>query len=215
MTKRIRETAEDFNHGRMLLNVVSNPDAPAFIETYEDIARGEAGILRLTKSFGDEYGAIVIACHYDPGLDALKERCPCPVFGIGEASFRTAAMLGYRFSLLTTDRHSIPLHEQLIHKYGLQHLCASIRAPQPEEQTLPDEEKYKILAQRSFVQDGAEVLVLGCAGLGGLDKYLQHQFNRPVLDGIACALALAEGSSGLISLHKRPAKGHHHDCKEQ
>lgn len=39
----------------------------------------------------------------------------------------------------------------------------------------------------------AEVLVLGCAGMAGLDKPLQEKLGVPVLDGIVCALIIAAG----------------------
>jgi allantoin racemase len=39
-------------------------------------------------------------------------------------------------------------------------------------------------------EDRADVIVLGCAGLTGLDKRMQKELGVPVLDGIACALIL-------------------------
>jgi allantoin racemase len=196
MTVQIQKTAEDYLQGRAALTVWSNPDAPRFIETYADIAAAGPGLLSLVNTAAGGYRAIILACHYDPGLAALKEVSSCPVIGIGEASLRIAVLLGHRFSLLTTDLHSIPLHQEIVNRYGLQHLCASIRAPQAGEKDLPEKQKYHRLAQESCTQDKAEVLVLGCAGLCGLDKYLQAEFDRPVLDGIVCALMLAEGMAG-------------------
>jgi allantoin racemase len=57
------------------------------------------------------------------------------------------------------------------------------------------EEKYFRSAQAAIRQDGAEVIVLGCAGLAGLDKRLQQRLNVPVLDGVVCALIIASGLS--------------------
>lgn len=39
----------------------------------------------------------------------------------------------------------------------------------------------------------AEVIVLGCAGMAGLDKRLQERLGAPVLDGVICALIIATG----------------------
>jgi allantoin racemase len=39
----------------------------------------------------------------------------------------------------------------------------------------------------------AEVIVLGCAGMTGLDKKLEKKLGVPVLDGVICALILATG----------------------
>ncbi len=46
---------------------------------------------------------------------------------------------------------------------------------------------------RSIKEDMAEVLVLGCAGMTGLDKHLEEKLGIPVLDGIVCALIIASG----------------------
>ena len=39
----------------------------------------------------------------------------------------------------------------------------------------------------------AEVIVLGCAGMTGLDKRLQEKLKVPVLDGVVCALIIVMG----------------------
>jgi allantoin racemase len=102
-------------------------------------------------------------------------------------------MLGRRFALLTTDAQSIPIHQGLIRKYMLQDALASVRAPSPDMGSLPEKERYRRLAREAVDRDGAEVIVLGCAGLSGLEKDLQETTGAPVLDGVACALILAEG----------------------
>jgi allantoin racemase len=56
-----------------------------------------------------------------------------------------------------------------------------------------DEERYFLAAQSAINEDMAEVIVLGCAGMAGLDKRLQERLGAPVLDGIACALIIASG----------------------
>jgi allantoin racemase len=39
----------------------------------------------------------------------------------------------------------------------------------------------------------AEVIVLGCAGMSGLDRRLSEKIGAPVLDGVVCALIIATG----------------------
>jgi allantoin racemase len=50
--------------------------------------------------------------------------------------------------------------------------------------------------RKAIEEDGAEAILLGCAGLGPLDKWMQQQLGAPVLDGVACAVKLAEGLHG-------------------
>ncbi len=58
---------------------------------------------------------------------------------------------------------------------------------------LSDEEKYLQTARLAIEEDRAEVIVLGCAAMTGLDKPLQKKLGVPVLDGIVCALIIASG----------------------
>jgi len=41
-------------------------------------------------------------------------------------------------------------------------------------------------------EDGAEVLILGCAGMAGLDKEIEKSVKVPVIDGVVCALMMIE-----------------------
>jgi allantoin racemase len=55
------------------------------------------------------------------------------------------------------------------------------------------EERFFRTGRAAIDEDGAEVIVLGCAGLAGLDKRLQARLGVPVLDGVVCALIMASG----------------------
>ncbi|MDP1748894.1 MAG: aspartate/glutamate racemase family protein, partial [Reyranella sp.] len=41
--------------------------------------------------------------------------------------------------------------------------------------------------------DGADVVILGGAGLAGLAAKLKAKIEVPLLDGVACAISMAEG----------------------
>jgi allantoin racemase len=195
MTRKIEEAARAFAAGEFEVVCRATPGAPRFIETYEDQARAAPGMSRILRENSDAFDAFVVACHCDPNLDLLKEISRKPVVGIGEASMKMATMLGHRFSVVSTAAHSIPNKEALIEKYHLRGLLASVRAPESEGMDEALEEKYFRSAQAAIRQDGAEVIVLGCAGLAGLDKRLQQRLNVPVLDGVVCALIIASGLS--------------------
>ncbi|MFC1477357.1 aspartate/glutamate racemase family protein [candidate division KSB1 bacterium] len=193
MTAAIKKAAEGYVRDDYEVTCVFTPGAPRFIETYEDQVKAAPGMLTLIREHEKDYDAFINACHCDPNLDAMKECNAKPVVGIGEASMKLASMLGHRFSVLSTDLHSIPNKEALIRKYNLERVCASVRAPGPEYAGSDDEEKYYTTARKAIEEDMAEVIVLGCAGLVGLDKKLQKRLNVPVLDGVICALIIAEG----------------------
>ncbi|KPK75956.1 MAG: Asp/Glu/hydantoin racemase [Phycisphaerae bacterium SM23_30] len=193
MTAVIQKAAEEFAGGDFEVKCLPNPGAPEFIETYRDQVDAAAGMMRLVRENEDQYDAFIVACHCDPNLDALKEITPRPVVGIGEASMKIASLLGHCFSVVSTDEHSTPNKEALVHKYHLRNVLASVRTPPEGNDLLSDREKYLQAARSAIEQDRAEVIVLGCAGLAGLDKYLQERLGAPVLDGVVCALIIAAG----------------------
>ena len=193
MTKAIRKTAENFAKGDYEVVCQSNPDAPGFIETYEDEIKTAPGMIRLMRENEEKFDAFINACHCDPNLDVMKEITKKPVVGIGEASMKIASMLGHKFSVVSGAKHSIPNKEAVIRKYHLQDALASVRAPEGDVSKLSAEEKYLLAAKLAIEEDKAEVIVLGCAGMTGLDKKLQKKLGVPVLDGVVCALIIATG----------------------
>ena len=193
MTKAIEDMACNFVNGDYQVECISTPGSPPFIETYRDQKVAAPGMLKLVKEHHQSVDAFIVACHCDPNLDLMKEVCLKPVVGIGEASMKIASMLGHRFSVISATSHSIPNKEALIQRYNLQNYLASIRAPQIQTDGPRSRETYLGLAQLAIEEDQAEVIVLGCAGMAGLDKYLQKELGLPVLDGIACALIITAG----------------------
>lgn len=193
MTSTILAAARKFSDGDFEVNCLKTRGAPEFIESYEDQVNCAPGMLWLLRENEAEYDAFIVACHCDPNLDVMKEITKKPVVGIGEASMKMATMLGHRFSVVSTDDRSTPNKEALIRKYHLQDLCASVRAPQEEMKDCGDEEKYLQAARQAIEKDMAEVIVLGCAGMAGLDKRLEEKLGVPVLDGVTCALIIATG----------------------
>jgi allantoin racemase len=106
---------------------------------------------------------------------------------------KIASMLGHRFSVISDNDHSIPNKEALARKYHLQNVLASVKAPPEDWMDRGDEDKYTKVGEEAIKEDGAEVLVLGCAGMTGLDKPIQEALRVPVLDGIVCAMMVAQG----------------------
>src|SRR5208337_404945 len=45
---------------------------------------------------------------------------------------------------------------------------------------------------RALAEDGADAIVLGCAGMTDLARDLEQKAGVSVLDGVACAVGLAE-----------------------
>jgi len=193
MTEAIANTAIGFAGVEREIVCLPTPGAPRFIETYEDTSLTAPGMIRLLKENEETYDGFIIACHSDPNLDMMKEITVKPVVGIGEASMKIASMLGHKFSVISDNVHSIPNKEDLARKYYLDKNLASVIAPQEMAKTDNALNMYAEVSKKAVKEDGAEVLVLGCAGLTGMDKSLQSIVGAPVLDGIICALIIVSG----------------------
>jgi allantoin racemase len=182
--------------------VAVNPaDGPPSIEGYYDEVFAIPGMLAEMRNAPDA-DAYVIACFDDTGLDAARCATSAPVIGIGEAAFHVAALLAGKFSVVTTLARSIPVIEHNLTKYGLATRCARVRAseiPVLDLERPGSDACTKISAEigRAIAEDAAEAIVLGCAGMADLANRLSEQHGVPVLDGVACAVKLAEGLVGL------------------
>lgn len=193
MTQAILSSATQFASGDFDVDCLSTPGAPPFIDTYSDTAAATPGMLEILSRHETDYDGFIVACHCDPNLDLMKEATAKPMVGIGEASMKMATMLGHRFSVISTDQRSVPNKEALIRSYHLQELLASVRSPAADWAEKSAEEQYLLTARAAVDEDLAEVVVLGCAGMTGLDKQLEFELGVPVLDGVVCALIIASG----------------------
>lgn len=193
MTKAIQRSADNYAKGDFKVVCKPTPGAPKFIETYEDKAKAAPGMIELVRNNEDEFDAFIIACHCDPNIDLMKEITKKPVVGIGEASMKMASMLGHSFSVVSTDKHSIPNKEAVIRKYHLENVMASVRAPENEMCNCSEEDKFLEAAKLAIEEDMAEVIVLGCAGMAGLDRSMEEKLGVPVLDGVVCSLIIVSG----------------------
>lgn len=184
--------------------VATNPEStPASIEGFADEAVSVPALLDEIRA-GAESGAdaFVIACFDDPGLNACREVTDRPVIGICEAAMMTASILAVRFSVVTTLPRAIPIIEDLADHYGMGRRCRRVRSA--EIPVLALEEGGDAAAQKvraevlaAVAEDGAEAVILGCAGMADLAAALTAEAGVPVIDGVVAATKMAEALAGL------------------
>ena len=198
MTRKIEAAARAIARPGTEIVAVNPEFGPASIEGYFDEAFSLPGLL-------DEIGkapdadAFVIACFDDTGLEAARCATSAPMIGIGEAAFHMAGLIAEKFSVVTTLSRSIVPIERNLMKYGLIARCARVRAAEVPVLALEEagsDARRRIEAEIALAleEDGAEAIVLGCAGMADLARALSETFAVPVLDGVACAVALAESA---------------------
>ena len=123
------------------------------------------------------------------------------MIGIGQASFVMADLLGKRFSVVTSLAVSVPVIEGNIRAMGHGARCVSVRASGLPVLTIDEgsEDTRAALAQ-SFLQardkDGAEAIVLGCAGMAPLANDLEARTGLTLIDGVRAAAHLARAATG-------------------
>src|SRR3954452_7545862 len=192
---------------------VNPPDGPVSIEGYYDEAFSVPGLLaEIARGEAAEISAHIIACFDDTGLEAARSLASAPVIGIGEAAFHLASMLGHRFGVVTTLSRSIAAIETNLMKYGLARRCAKVRACEVPVLSLDDPASnasalISAEIERAKQHDGAEAIVLGCAGMADLAARLTEAHGLPVVDGVACAVKLAE-AFGVLGLKTSQIRGY-------
>jgi len=217
-TDKIQTIAQQYALPTTQAVAVNPAYGPRSIESIYDELLSSAGTLEIALEQRENYDAFVIACYSDhPTVYALREVTGKPVLGIAEASMYVACMLGYKFSVVTTNDAWGPLLWDAVKHYGLAERCASVRttgmavlaleANEQETEPLIEQE-----ARKAIQEDGAEVICLGCAGMAGLDKHLEERLGVPVVDGVIAALKLLEGLVGYgvsTSKHRTYARPAH------
>ena len=193
-----------------------SPDAgPRSIEGFADEQLAGYHTLDLVARSRGTFDACVIACYGDPALAACREVSDVPVIGIAEASFHLASLVAFRWSIVTVLPRVRPLLQELVHRNGMEMRCASIRCTPLTvleiEEDLDRTKRMMVEEGRAAIEhDGAEAILLGCAGLGPIDKWMQEQLGVPVFDGTACAVRLAESlhaygvTTSRVAAYKRP-----------
>lgn len=174
--------------------------APASIEGHFDEVMSAAHLLREVQAARDA-DAIVVACFDDPAIGACREVATGPVIGICEAAVKAASMIATSFSIVTTLPRSVPVIEELVRKYGLDHQCRRVRsAAIPvlalEEPGSNARQQVRAEILRAIEEDRCEAVVLGCAGMSDLTEWLSAETGIPVIDGVTVATKLAEALVG-------------------
>lgn len=201
MTAKIGKAAAKAASPGTEIMAVNPSYGPSSIEGYYDEVFAIPGMIEEIRNHPDA-DAFIIACFDDTGLDAARCATSAPVVGIGEAGFHLVSLVSGKFGVVTTLARSVPAIEHNLVKYGLASRCAGVRASEVAvlDLELPGSDAcMKISAEigRSIMEDKAEAIVLGCAGMSDLAHLLGEEHGLPVLDGVSCAVKLAEALVGL------------------
>ena len=174
------------------LRCLELPDAPIGIETDAHVAA--VAPMVADHASRTEAGALVVACFSDPGVAAARAAARVPVVGIAEAAYLLALQLGERFGVVSLGPSSVARHAAQIGRLGLSGRLAGDRAV---GMTVAEGHAPGALSRIGAVaaalrdEDGADVVILGCAGLGRSRGPLEERLGVPVIDPVQAGVAAA------------------------
>ncbi|MBO6784275.1 MAG: hypothetical protein JJ899_13540 [Alphaproteobacteria bacterium] len=168
-----------------------------------------------------KYNGIVLLGGGEPGF--LEAREMCRNYGIvctanAHSQMYLATTLGNKFTVIDIAGVHNVYYRDLIYQHQLQDRCASIRnigmrLPRPGAEDGPQlrEERRKALAgepslavdnaikqaEQAILDDGAEVITLGCSGVFWLKPFIEkglaeRGWEVPVLEGYTASIMLAK-----------------------
>ena len=183
--------------GGPAIECVTLKEGPPGIETQQHVDGVIPHLLSLVSQKEQQYSAFVIACYSDPGLHSLREATKKPVLGISECGILTALTLGQKFGVIAILQQSIPRHLRYVAALGLTERLAGELPVGLGVTELADEARTfgrMVEAGKALRDtDGANVVIMGCAGMARYRKPLQDEIGIPVVEPTQAAVAMAIG----------------------
>jgi len=172
-------------------------EGPFGIETQADVESVVLPLRRLVEA-DNASDAFVIACYSDPGLHVCREGTERPVFGIAECGVLTALARAGRFGVIAIGQRSIPRHMRYLRQMALVERLAgerplgmTVTETASGEKTL---ERMIEVGRQLKEEDGAEAVVMGCAGMAHHRRPLEDALGIPVIDPALAAVTMAIGA---------------------
>ncbi len=183
------------------ITAVQIDEGPKGIETQAHVDGVVTPLLRRAETLEADASAFIVACFSDPGLAALREQSRRPVLGIAETAILTAMTLGQRFGILSILWKSVPRHMRMLGAMGVKDRLAADLPLDLGVADLTDRNRTfgRLREVGTTLRDthGAEVLILGCAGMTSHRADLSDALGCPVVEPCEAAAAMAIGRVAL------------------
>lgn len=194
VTDGLSEALEPFRFsGGPTIECVTLVEGPFGIESQRDSDSVVLPLGRLVESRSDA-GAFVIACYSDPGIDLCRFLAKAPVFGIQESGVLTAMARGDRFGVVAIKSGSIERHRKYMRRMGVLDRLAGERALEMSvDESARGEKTFDRLVEvgGALMRDGADSIVLGCAGMARHRAALEDRLGVAVIEPTQAAAAMA------------------------
>jgi allantoin racemase len=204
MTETMREGAQSVARPGTEIIAMEPTWGPPSVEGYYESYISAAAILDRLHEIIDPsrpggpvaFDALIWAGFGEHGKEAAMELLDVPVINITDAAAHLACLIGRKYGVVTTLHRAIGQIEENLLIAGLMEKCASVRASGLGVLELEEDPERTVQCfvetARQSLADGAEVLLLGCGGMSGMQERLTKELGVPVVDGVAAAVKLAE-----------------------
>jgi len=184
------------------LLAVTGTFGPRVIGSRAENALAQHGVLELVAQHASGCDAVVLGVSLDTALWACRELLDVPVVGMTDAGLLCGATVATRIGVLTYGARMGPLYRELVEAHGYRSRLAGVEALDvTPQQTFDEPEAVRAAvvagARRLIERDGAEAVLLAGAAMASLAAQLQPLLPVPLLDGVGCAVAIAQAMASL------------------
>ncbi len=199
VTAAMSDALEDLRRcGGPRIDCLTLDEGPPGVESERDVALAAGLVVAAVER--ERASAFVIACFSDPGLHAAREAGAAPVFGIGQSAYATALASGERFGVISILEGALARHRRQVASLGLDGRFAGDIAIGLGVTELSREDlvlERMTAAGRALRGDhGADVVIMGCAGMARYHRTLEERLGIPVVEPTRAATAVALGAVG-------------------
>jgi allantoin racemase len=194
------------------IKVQSVPSGYPSIESERDAVTVAPYLLfGLQKAEAEGASAGIVGCFSDPALDAIRETVRMPVVGPGQSAIALALQLGESYSILSPLDSGAKRARPRLRGQGFTERLASIRGVGVSVVDLSggDNTAWDRIVDtgRRCIEDGADVLVMGCMSMAfmGVERQLSERLAVPVISPVLAALKTTQTLLELNLSHSRTA----------
>ncbi|MGB0496921.1 MAG: aspartate/glutamate racemase family protein [Rubricella sp.] len=193
VTAGIDRAVDPYRRFGIPIECLTLSEGPPGIENQAQADRVVPPLLDLAERLRPRASGFVIACFGDPGLHAMRVEQSAPVLGIQECAVMTALTLGQRFGIISILDASIPRHMRSLGAMGVLDRCAGDVAIGRGVGDLTAGETLDDLtrAAERLKASGAEVGILGCAGMAAYPRALEERTGLKIVEPCQAAVGMA------------------------
>jgi len=167
---------------------------------------------RMIKAEQEGYDAVVPFGMIDFGVELARNSCAIPIVGQARATYAMAALMVDRVGVISYQSSGHAMMRRQLREYGFEQMVAGWGAAEMSNADMPKRRQELfdrfVSEGKRLVQEGAEAIV--CHGMSmspvefSAEDYAKG-IGVPVLEGMGCAIAMAEAWHRLGTPYSRIA----------